>query len=154
MGSLRVRDDELRSHAQIRCIPKHWTTPSMGIQGGPPCMRADPLRGTIYRVLASCAGHLIKGTRVNFKVVFTLSNLCILPLAINRPRSLEDHQRLPSRADHMLACHNQCRHTETVIALTVMNRVQNATKKECRSREINEKNGRHHAQHRCYLGAD
>jgi hypothetical protein len=81
----------------------------------------------------------------NFQSHFTLSNLCTLPLALNGPTLAL------KRKAHMLACHTQCRHTETVIAKSHGPSAKRH-QRECRSHQINKKNGRHHAQHRCYLG--
>jgi len=85
---------------------------------------------------------------MNFKVVFTLSNLCTLSLAQIGP---SQGACKPTDTTRTLACISQCQHTEIGSVLNTMDRVQNATKTECRSRQFNEKSGRHHAQHRCYL---
>lgn len=113
-------------------------------QDGLPCIRVNPLREGRRDGSSACiVCRTLDERQVNkFQSHFTLSNLCTLPLALNGPTLAL------KRTARMLACHNQCRHTETVVAINAIDRVQ----RECRSRKFNKKNGRHHAQHRCYLG--
>lgn len=59
-------------------------------------MRVNAPGEIIYRVPTPHAEHPTKDMNMKFKVIFTLSNLCTLSLALNGPKSLQNHRRLPS----------------------------------------------------------
>ena len=71
--------------------------PQRDNQGGLQCVRVN---APGERLFIECLRLMLstrKDKQINFKVVFTLSNLCTLSLALNGPKSLQNHRRLPSR---------------------------------------------------------